>query len=103
MPRYVKVVYDFLTSEPGEIQLQNGDVVNVLETIDDNWLYGAIQGREGTFPSNFVHDVKLPSVQPGQKLFAGLKDFVAQEHGDLGFKRGRKTLEHCPFVLFSPH
>ena len=89
MSRYVKVVYDFVTTEPGEVPLQKGDVVHVLETIDENWLYGSAYGREGTFPTNFVENIALPGLKPGQKLFAGIKDFVAQEHGDLGFKKGK--------------
>ena len=38
MSRYVKAVYDFPTTEAGEISLKVGDVVRVVKQVDSNWL-----------------------------------------------------------------
>ena len=45
--KYVKAVYDFRTSESGEICLTVGDIVEVVRQIDDNWLCGKLHGQVG--------------------------------------------------------
>ena len=89
MPRYVKAVYDFDTTEAGQIALRAGDVVRVVRQVDTNWLQGEIHGHVGNFPSNFVTDLVLPPVSNGQKLFQAVRSFPAEVQGDLGFQKGR--------------
>lgn len=36
------------------LQFQEGDEVTVLETINQDWLYGEIGDKRGQFPSSFV-------------------------------------------------
>ena len=88
MSRYVKVVYDFHTTESGEISLSAGDVVRVVRQVDTNWLQGEIHGKIGNFPSNFVTELVLPPVSNGQKLFTAVRSFPAEVQGDLGFQKG---------------
>ena len=38
MSRYVKAVYEFNTTEAGEIALKVGDVIHVVKQVDGNWL-----------------------------------------------------------------
>ena len=85
---FVRAVFNFDTSESGEIALRENDVVQVLRPIDDNWLYGCLYGQCGNFPTNFVEPLTLPVVDDLQKLFVGIKDFQAEVDGDLGFHRG---------------
>ncbi|XP_071100448.1 dynamin-binding protein-like isoform X2 [Haliotis cracherodii] len=86
--QHVRVLYDFETSKKGEITLLTGDIIQITEVVDDNWLRGRLSGAEGIFPSNFVESITLPSVQPGQKIFAGVDEFRADQDGDLGINRG---------------
>ncbi|XP_046555696.1 LOW QUALITY PROTEIN: dynamin-binding protein-like [Haliotis rubra] len=86
--QHVRVLYDFETSKKGEITLLTGDIIQITEVVDDNWLRGRLNGAEGIFPSNFVESITLPSLQPGQKIFAGVDEFQAGQDGDLGINRG---------------
>lgn len=92
----MRVLYDFETSKKGEITLLTGDIIQITEVVDDNWLRGRLSGTEGIFPSNFVESITLPSVQPGQKIFAGVDEFRAGQDGDLGINRGEwQTWASC--------
>lgn len=42
---YAKVLFDFETFEVGELNLKLSDVVKVLNAVDDNWLYGSLNGK----------------------------------------------------------
>ncbi|XP_067655097.1 dynamin-binding protein-like [Haliotis asinina] len=86
--QHVRVLYDFETSKKGEITLLTGDIIQITEVVDDNWLRGRLNGTEGIFPSNFVESITLPSLQPGQKIFAGVDEFQPAQDGDLGINRG---------------
>ena len=88
---YVRVLYNFASGEQGEISLQEGDIVEVVKQVNSNWLCGKLRGHQGNFPANFVQDVNLPNVGPGQKLFAAIKNFRAQEDGDLAFSKGKSV------------
>lgn len=40
--------------------LQAGDTITELESVDEDWMSGEIQGKSGIFPKNFVHVLKIP-------------------------------------------
>ena len=40
--QYMKAVYEFSTSQPGEIPLLPGDVVLIQGQVDENWLTGTL-------------------------------------------------------------
>jgi hypothetical protein len=86
---YVRAAYEFPTNEPGEIQLKPGDIVLVTGQVNADWLSGSLCGQHGNFPSNFVEDLHIPELLPGQKLFEATGTFPATVSGDLGFKKGR--------------
>ena len=85
---FVRAAFNFDTSEPGELALQENDVMQVLYPVDDNWLCGNLYGESGNFPANFVEPLALPTVGDFQKVFVATKDFKAEVDGDLGFLRG---------------
>ena len=64
---YARVLFDFSTSERGEISLRCGEIVFVTHQVDANWLCGQIASRIGNFPKNFVEKVHIPKIQDGQK------------------------------------
>ncbi|MBW0510299.1 hypothetical protein O181_050014 [Austropuccinia psidii MF-1] len=47
-------VYDFKSSEPGDLSFKKGDSINILEKVDQDWLLGSIGLRRGIFPLNRV-------------------------------------------------
>ncbi|TPX70763.1 hypothetical protein CcCBS67573_g06427 [Chytriomyces confervae] len=52
--RLVVAIADFDASEPDDLPLRTGDVVTVIEDIDDNWYRGELKnGSRGMFPKNF--------------------------------------------------
>ncbi|KAL5007497.1 hypothetical protein ScPMuIL_016303 [Solemya velum] len=86
--QYIRAVYDFITTEKGEISLFKGDVLRVSAAIDNNWLCGKIRNQEGSFPCSHVEKVALPAVKGSQKLFASTETFPAQQDGDLELGKG---------------
>lgn len=40
--------------------LQTGDTITELESVDEDWMSGEIQGKSGIFPKNFVQILKTP-------------------------------------------
>ncbi|XP_013387330.1 dynamin-binding protein [Lingula anatina] len=85
---YFHVIYNFDTTERGEISLRPGDIVKVIQKVDDNWLRGEIGDRQGNFPSSFVEPVTIPQCNDGQKVFAAVENFAAETGGDLPLERG---------------
>ncbi len=57
--------------------------------MDSNWLKGQIGGKTGNFPRNFVTELSVPDVGPGDRLFQAVRSFPAEEQGDLGFQKGQ--------------
>lgn len=51
---YVEVLYDFEAENDGEMSMSKGEVIAVIEHIDDGWWLGECDGRKGLFPANYV-------------------------------------------------
>lgn len=86
---YVKAIHDFHTDLAGEVSLTKGDVFKVTKVIDKNWLCGSSKGKEGNFPTDFVEKLHIPVTEQGQKVFAAVENFPAQQDGDLDFRKGQ--------------
>lgn len=37
-----------------ELSFKKGDIVDLLHTVDDNWLQGSLGGAKGIFPTTYV-------------------------------------------------
>ncbi|GFO19684.1 dynamin-binding protein [Plakobranchus ocellatus] len=90
---YAQARYAFQGESPGDLSLQEGDVVKITGSVDTNWLTGEKVGHEapplsGNFPQAFVEQLSLPSVRTGQKVFLALQDFMAEQTGDLELAKG---------------
>ncbi|KAB5555604.1 hypothetical protein PHYPO_G00036070 [Pangasianodon hypophthalmus] len=46
--------YEFRAIEPGELDFDVGDRIQILKTLEDGWLEGQLWGRRGIFPHRFV-------------------------------------------------
>lgn len=52
-----KALYDFQTDkheEEGCLVFKEGDIINVIRRVDENWAEGKLDGRIGIFPLTFV-------------------------------------------------
>ncbi|CAR24703.1 SH3 domain-containing protein [Lachancea thermotolerans] len=51
---FVEAIYAFQAQQDGDLNLQVGDKVEVLEKPSPEWFKGKCNGRVGMFPSNYV-------------------------------------------------
>jgi Variant SH3 domain./SH3 domain. len=61
---YLTAIFDYISSEAGDLSFKIGDCIKVLQVIDDNWIRGELNGEEGVFPSNHVeksHNTTVPT------------------------------------------
>ncbi|KAL0984601.1 hypothetical protein UPYG_G00143810 [Umbra pygmaea] len=84
----VRAIFDFLPSVSEELPLFTGDVIEVLNLVDEFWLFGNKDGVTGQFPSTFVEAVTIPSTKPGEKLYVSINDFSTSDPGNLPLQRG---------------
>lgn len=57
----VRALYDFVPSEPGELQFRKGDIIAVLESVYKDWWKGSLRGHTGIFPLNYVEKLADPT------------------------------------------
>ncbi|KAH8399240.1 hypothetical protein KR215_005756 [Drosophila sulfurigaster] len=50
----VRCLYNFPGEVEGDLALRENELVNVLYRINEDWLYGEVNGRQGQFPANFL-------------------------------------------------
>lgn len=49
-----KAIYDFEAQNPGELEFKEGQVIDLISQIDENWYEGTINGKSGFFPISYV-------------------------------------------------
>ncbi|XP_071378714.1 sorbin and SH3 domain-containing protein 1 [Centroberyx affinis] len=56
-----QALYSYVPQNEDELELQEGDLVSVMEKCDDGWFVGTSKRTKqfGTFPGNYVKEVKL--------------------------------------------
>ncbi|KAM5141011.1 dynamin-binding protein isoform 2-T3 [Mantella aurantiaca] len=84
----VRAIFDFCPSVAEELTLFAGDVIEILNVIDEFWLLGSKEGITGQFPASFVEALNIPSVKHGEKLYACISDFTSHEPGALSLQKG---------------
>lgn len=52
-----RVMEDYAMSEPGEISLHRGGIINVYEVIDSEWSRGVLNGKVGKYPSKVTEQI----------------------------------------------
>ncbi|XP_023203429.1 CD2-associated protein isoform X2 [Xiphophorus maculatus] len=56
--RQCKVLFDYQPVNEDELELKVGDVVDILEEVEEGWWSGSLNGKSGLFPSNFVKELE---------------------------------------------
>jgi hypothetical protein len=85
---YARALYDFTAQHQEDVSLSAGDVVQVLEEVDSNWLKGRNHNKVGYFPYSYIGPLDLPNIASNHRLFLAVKPFAGDEEGDLSFNEG---------------
>ncbi|KAK6523477.1 hypothetical protein TWF281_001459 [Arthrobotrys megalospora] len=57
--RRARIVYDYEKAEDNELELVEGQVVGMIEMVDEDWWHGTNEaGESGLFPSNYVEPIE---------------------------------------------
>ncbi|XP_060114584.1 SH3 domain-containing protein 21 [Heteronotia binoei] len=64
--RWCQVTFPYTPAKEDELELCPGELVQILEEIEDGWWLGKKSGKLGAFPSNFVQEL---GSQPPEPVF----------------------------------
>uniref|UniRef100_A0A3Q2DPF4 Osteoclast-stimulating factor 1 n=1 Tax=Cyprinodon variegatus TaxID=28743 RepID=A0A3Q2DPF4_CYPVA len=56
--RQCKVLFDYQPLNDDELELKVGDIVDILEEVEEGWWSGTLNSKSGLFPSNFVKELE---------------------------------------------
>ncbi|KAL1006533.1 hypothetical protein UPYG_G00073510 [Umbra pygmaea] len=55
--RRCKASFSYVPQNDDELELKIGDVIEVLEEVEEGWWKGTLNGKTGMFPSNFIKEL----------------------------------------------
>ncbi|KAM9793121.1 SH3 domain-containing protein 19 [Neosynchiropus ocellatus] len=95
----VQAIYDFTAEGPGELGLRSGDIVSMVEAVDNQWYRGSCRGVTGFFPISHVkvlvssESIPERNPQPPSARVSGPRcvarfDFEGERSDELSFSEG---------------
>ncbi|GFO11614.1 Sh3 domain-containing protein 19-like [Plakobranchus ocellatus] len=88
----VRAMHDYEDPPLGDLPFKEGDMIDVVEFIGEDWGRGRLDNREGLFPLSFVAELEevppSPEPEPEKKYGRVLHDFEAEGPDDLSIKEG---------------
>nr|KAG5685853.1 hypothetical protein BaRGS_014313 [Batillaria attramentaria] len=78
---YCTALYDFEGEHEGDLNFREGDHIEILEHIGEDWLKGRLHSKEGTFPTAFV---QLDSGEKATVISEGSKWQWGKANGKTG-------------------
>ncbi|KAF9160402.1 hypothetical protein DFQ26_005543 [Actinomortierella ambigua] len=85
--KQVRALYSFEATGEGELSIQKGDVIKIIEEIDEGWWEGELVDahgvrHEGMFPSNYVEEIPISdSGYPKTKRQGSVNSNSSSDHG----------------------
>lgn len=64
--RQCRVVFSYKQDHEDELNLNVGDVIEILGEEEEGWWRGVLNGKQGVFPSNFVEEI-APKSKTGSR------------------------------------
>lgn len=58
---WCEAIADFPGESPDDLSFNEGDIIEIIAEIDENWMKGRLKDREGIFPASFVIRIDNPS------------------------------------------
>ncbi|XP_012277135.1 uncharacterized protein B0303.7 isoform X2 [Orussus abietinus] len=86
---YGIALYDFSAMQPGDLPLKEGDLVQLIKVVSDDWMEGCVGDNQGIFPINYV-DIKVPLPGVSRNVVNALYTFNGETSTDLSFEEGAK-------------
>ncbi|XP_051510515.1 CD2-associated protein-like isoform X6 [Myxocyprinus asiaticus] len=56
--RHCKVLFEYVPQNEDELELKIGDIIDIIEEVEEGWWSGTMNGKSGLFPSNFVKEIE---------------------------------------------
>ncbi|GAB1301073.1 CD2-associated protein [Apodemus speciosus] len=57
--RQCKVLFEYSPQNEDELELAVGDIIDVIEEVEEGWWSGTLNNKMGLFPSNFVKELEF--------------------------------------------
>ncbi|XP_044011155.1 intersectin-1 isoform X3 [Aphidius gifuensis] len=77
----VMAMYPHQAQNPDELSFNKGDVITLLDKIEENWWKGELNGVIGIFPKDYVSFMLSPMDPIEKKRQESIKELIATEEG----------------------
>ncbi|CDS41390.1 sh3 containing grb2 protein 3 [Echinococcus multilocularis] len=63
-----RALYQFEAENDTELAFSEGDIIQLIRQVDENWFEGRLRDKEGFFPVNYVENLRCPLFPPPPRL-----------------------------------
>ncbi|KAJ6663434.1 hypothetical protein lerEdw1_009513 [Lerista edwardsae] len=92
--RWCRVTFPYVPTKEDELELRVGDLVQIVEEIEDGWWLGKKNRQLGAFPSNFVEELSSapPAAGEAPHYCRAMFDFEPEHEDELPLRVGDLVL-----------